>query len=373
MRCAERLPDKQTAGYMLLELVAVSGEFPADQLRRLSGGESYKLNVVRVLKSKKLLRTYYNDSLRGYRLTASAKKSLCSENADRFTFALTGSSETNLVKSELTRRLRLHRVAETTVTMMNSGVHIFRDEKPDVFSPEWDETTRFEISSPAFYNSREIKEMGTVFTKIRGARSVGVLLTPADVFTVYNLGNSLMKWEYKSEMRTKALMKSVLCRERFPNQYPPDAVQGLIFANSMDLAYEILKGEGGKQYFILDGNYEHFYFLTNDRYGERLLQLLCSRRLTERLEEILYDDLYESDTAASLESDAEDKNGNPVLLLFFCDLPRIKRFDTALQLQNKYGTLICFDFQREALEKYCSNRVKFQTIDFQKWERSFFE
>ena len=67
------------------------------------------------------------------------------------------------------------------------------------------------------------------------------------------------------------------------------------------------------------------------------------------------------------------RNGEPVLLSFFCDLPRIKRFDTALQLQNKCGTLICFDFQREALERYCSGRVKFQTIDFEKWERSFFE
>ncbi len=373
MRPADSLPDRQTVGYMLLELTAISGELPADQLRRLSGGDSYKLNVVRVLKSKKLLNTYYRDRLRGYRLTASAKKGLCFQNPERFSFALTGSAETNLVKSEITRRLRLHRVAETTVTMMNGGVLIFRDEKPNVFSPNWSETKRLTVNAPAFYNSREIKEMGTVFTKIRGARSVGVLLTPADVLVVYNLGNALMKWEYKSEMRTKALMKTVLCRERLPNQYAPDVVQGLIFGNEMSLAYDILKGEGGKQYFILDGNYEHFYFLTNDRYGERLLELLCSRTLTERLEDILYDDLYESETAASLESDAEDKDGNPVLISFFCDLPRIKRFDTALQLQNKNGTLICFDFQSEALKKYCSNRVKFQTIDFDKWERSFFE
>lgn len=373
MRCLDSLPDKQTVGYMLLELVAISGELPADQLRRLSGGDSYKLSVVRILKSKKLLRTYYRDSLRGYRLTASAKKALCSDNPDRFSFALTGSAETNLVKSEITRRLRLHRVAEATVTMMNADILIFRDEKPDIFSPVWEENTRLSIKAPAFYNSREIKEMGTVFTKIRGARSVGVLLTPADVFVVYNLGNALMKWEYKSEMRTKALMKTVLCRERLPKQYPPDAVQGLIFGNGMDLAYDILKETCGKQYFILDGNYEHFYYLTNDRQGERLLSLLCSKTLTARLEDILYDDLYESEAAANLECDAEDKNGNPVLLSFFCDLPRIKRFDTALQLQNKYGTLICFDFQKEVLERYCSKRVKFQTIDFQKWERSFFE
>ena len=103
------------------------------------------------------------------------------------------------------------------------------------------------------------------------------------------------------------------------------------------------------------------------------MSLLCSRALTERLTDILYADLYECDFAGNLECDAADRNGEPVLLSFFCDLPRIKRFDTALQLQNKYGTLICFDFQREALERHCSGRVKFQTIDFEKWERSFFE
>lgn len=373
MRCISSLPDKQTVGYMLLEIVAVSGELPADQLKRLSGGDSYKLSVVSTLKSQKLLRTYYRDGVRGYRLTVSAKKLLTQENTARFSFALSGSAETNIIKSEITRRLRLHRVAEATVTMMNSGVLIFRDEKSDVFSPNLNEGTQVHVKAPAFYNSREIKEMGTVFTKIRGARSVGVLLTSADIFVVYNLGNALMKWEYKSEMRTKALMKTVLCRERLPEKYSPDAVQGLILGNSMDLAYEILKESSGKQYFILDGNYEHFYFLTNDRKGERLLSLLCSKSLTGQLKDILYDDLYESETTANLESDAEDKAGNPVLLSFFCDLPRIKRFDTALQLQKKSGTLICFDFQKEALERYCSANVNFQTIDFQKWERSFFE
>ena len=83
--------------------------------------------------------------------------------------------------------------------------------------------------------------------------------------------------------------------------------------------------------------------------------------------------LYQPHFAGNLECDAADRDGEPVLLSFFCDLPRIKRFDTALQLQNKCGTLICFDSQREALERYCSDRVKFQTIDFEKWERSFFE
>ena len=356
--------------YQLLELVAVSGEFPTEQLTRLNGGNSYKLNVVKTLKSKKLLRTYYRDRLRGYRLTFHSKNALCADNPMRFGFYLSGSSETNFVKSEITRRLRLHRIAETTVTMMNANVRIHRGEKPSVFSPIWKEGLSITIRTPAFYNSREIKEMGTVFTKIRGARSVGVLLTADRAFVVYNLGSSLMKWEYKAEMRTKALMKTVLCRERLPMQYQPEAIQGLIFGNDMNLAYEILSEES-KQYFVLDGNYEHFFYLTNDRYGERILQLLCDAELTERLESILYDDLY--DDTSNIDCDAFDKNGCPVLFAFFCDLPRIKRFDTALRLQNKPGTIICFDFQKDTIARYCNNQILFQTIDFKKWERSFFE
>lgn len=373
MRSLTPLPDKLTVAYDLLELVAISGELPADQLARLYGGESYKLNVVKSLKSKKLLRTFYRDGLRGYRLTAKAKDSLLADNPRRFTFALTGTAETNRIKSEITRRLRLHRIAEATLTMINADVLINRDEKPDLFSPHWEEHKRLSVKAPAFYNSREIKEIGTVFVKIRGARSVGVLLTPAEIFVVYNLGDSLMRWEYKSEMRTKALMKTVICRERLPKQYPPDAVQGLLLGNGMELAYDLLAGEGGKQYFILDGNYEHFYYLTNDRKGERLLMLLCSEAQRERLETVLMTDLFDGDEGSMLENDAFDKDGNPVLFGYLCDLPRIKRFDTALRLQKKSGTLICFDFQKEVLSRYCGTQVQFQTIDFEKWERSFFE
>lgn len=363
------LPGKQTKSYELLELIAVSGELPASQLFRLSGGESYKAAVVTNLKQKRLITTYYRDSLRGYRLTSRAKRLLCEENPRRFSFYLTGAADTNHVKSEITRRLRLHRIAETTVTMKRSGVSVFRDDRPAVFAPVWDENIR--IRSPSFYNSREIKELGTAFAKIRGARSVGVLLTEGEIFAVYNLGDALMKWEYKSEMRTKALLKTVLCRERLPNQYAPESVKGLIFGNTMELAYELLTNGGGKQYFVLDGNYKSFCFLTNDRKGEAVLKLLCRPELSQSLDEILTGDLEPAQPGLTIENDAME-NGNPVLLCYTCDLPRIKRFHSALQLRNKTGTIICFDYQAEALRRCCGDAVRIQTIDFEKWERRFF-
>ena len=54
--------------------------------------------------------------------------------ARAFTFCLTGDAETNRLKSEANRRFRLHRLAETYITMGNAGVLLYPDEKPKVFA-----------------------------------------------------------------------------------------------------------------------------------------------------------------------------------------------------------------------------------------------
>lgn len=372
MHSKNTLPDNDTVSLNLLELIAISGEFPSYLIDRITGSRSYKEAVVTALKRQGFVKTYYKESVRGLRLTYLAKQKLLELNPRRFEFACTRNSDTNHIKGDLPRRQRLHRIAEATVTIQNADMLIFRDEKPDVFSPYFDEDTDIEITTPAFYNSREIKEIGTAFVKIKGARSVGVLLTPKDILVVYNMGDNLMKWDYKSEMRTKALMKTVLCRERLTD-YSGEDIKGLLLADSMDFCYEILSGEGGKQYFLLDGNYENFYYLTNDYKGERILATLCNPLLDERLKNILMSDLLERDNGLTIEHDAFEQDGTPVLFGFYCDLPRIKRFNTALSLQEKNGVIICFDFQRQALENYCCKYITFKTISFDKWERSFFE
>ena len=87
--------------------------------------------------------------------------------------------------------------------------------------------------------------------------------------------------------------------------------------------------------------------------------------------EILVGDLEPAQPGLPIENDAME-NGKPVLLCYTCDLPRIKRFHSALQLQNKTGTIICFDYHADVLRRYCGDTVTFQTIDFEKWERRFF-
>ena len=367
------LPNENTQARRFLELIAISGELPADQANRIFASQSYMEALMTALKEKGLLRTYYKDRLRGYRLTAAAKKKLLTENAERFAFPLNGDADTNRLKSEVTRRLRLHRIAETQITMQNAGAAVFRDAKPDVFCPEGCETTNLRIQAPAFYNSREIKEVGTEFVKIRGARTVGVLLTPGKIFIIYNTGNALMKWEYKSEMRTKALIKTLLCRERLPRQYRPEDIEGIVFGADMDVAYQLMTSTGGAKhnYFLLDGNYDNFHFLTGDHRGEMMIKLLCSPERISGLNRILSESLKARDSGLVIENDAIDQNGNPVLFAYSFDMPRIARFTSALQTYGQTGTLICFDFQSPVLRRYCGGHIQIQTIDFEKFERRF--
>ena len=82
----QKAPGSLSQAYQLLALVALSGELPASQLSRLAGGTSYKENVVKSLKRQRLLLSYYKNGLRGYRLTAAAKKLLLERDPERFSF-----------------------------------------------------------------------------------------------------------------------------------------------------------------------------------------------------------------------------------------------------------------------------------------------
>lgn len=364
------LPDKQTRAYELLELVAIFGEFPNDLLQRISGGFSYKETIITNLKQQGFIKTHYADGLRGLRLTNRAKKLLLADNPERFAFYMDENSDTNHVRSEPHRRERLYRIAGATVTMQNAGVAIFRDERPAIFTPTWEEGKH--ILEPSFYSAREIKEIGFMFDTASNTRITGVLLTETDIFITYNMGNSIIqRWSYKTEMRAKAVLDYELTIRRLHSQYDDESVKGLILANSMELAAEVLRNSKD-QYFLLNDNFEYFYFVTNDEKGEMLLRLLCNPDMCSELDEILLDGLYPADDGLLIENDAITDDGKFVLLAYKCDLRRIRNFDTALALQKKRGVIYCFDYQADVLRWCCSGAVEFKTLDYKKTERRFF-
>lgn len=353
----------------LTGLLAMSGELPLEAVYRLGGGRQYKVKLVINLRKSGVIKTHNKDGLRGHRLTAETKKTLMLSNPERFSFYLTGDVDTNKIPSSITRRLRLHRVANALVTMYNAGVEIFRDRKESVFNSQ--NIHSIKIDKPCFYTSREFKEIGRKMEKVKNGRAVGMLLTGAEIFTVYNTENYTMKWDYNSELDMKSIVSIYLSQQRGLNQ----KMNGLLLGNNMEMLLTVLAGDeqNKRGYFFLDNTFDRFIYLTNDRCGEILLRLLCDGAMRAELDEILRQNLNPPDKQLHIENDAIDKeSGRPVLFAYLPDMPRLARFCTSLVRQEQTGSVICFDFQEKALSEYCGNIVEFEAIDFAEFERSFF-
>ena len=257
-RKPRQLPAQNTLPYLLLTLTALCGEYPIRQISHLPGGSAYLESVVTALRRDGLLRTFSKDGLRGLRLTSSAKRLLLADAPEWFSAYLTGSSEPNKLKSEIPRRLRLHRMAEILTIMHNADIPAFPWEKAPFSAASQS------AAIPAYYTSREVKEIGPQGTKIKSSRATGILLTDGGIFLTYNTAKTQMKWEYKAELRFKALLQT--------EGVMPDAeISGIVFGSTME-QLSILTQPDAHSYFLLDGSFPHFYYLTNDRYwSTRLL------------------------------------------------------------------------------------------------------
>lgn len=359
------LPIPGTRAYDLLSLTALSGEYPASSVSRLVGSTAYAEKVVTRLKADGLLRTVYQKRLRGYRLTATAKHQLLASAPGRFAFYLTGSTDTNRIRSEPVRRLRLYRVAQVYTTVYKAGIVLFRDDKFSPFS-----AASLNPSAPtAFYGSREVKEMGVETVKIRGSRMVGVLATPSGPCLCYNCAGNMPAFDSQSELRAKVFFQNLVRH----NGNTPVNVAGLLVADHIKILGQVLAQAHtrDREYFLFGEGCEPFYFLTNDHHGEALLRLLCNPPLRRAFLTVLRQGFAPPNPVSQIEQDAMTTYEQPVLFACLPDLPRLFRFCSALELYDRQGVLVCFDFQAAALKQGCGDRISLQLIDFDKFERGF--
>ena len=197
--------------YALLSQIALTGEFPADAVPRLIPHAAYAAKIVSALKKDKLIRAYRRDQLCTLRLSAVGRAFLLADAPDRFGPLL---YEIDPYKTELHHRSRRCQMAQLALTMRSAGVAIFPDEKPPLSALSL-QTLRL----PAYYSSLEIKGMGIEGTKIKNARFCGVLLTENKCLLCYHAGDGSLRWTRQSELKSRALLTHLFCRQLLPGRY----------------------------------------------------------------------------------------------------------------------------------------------------------
>ena len=190
------------------------------------------------------------------------------------------------------------------------------------------------------------------------------------VYVLYNTGNGVLKWEYRTEVRLNAFLQHYL--QGYPYNGHPQ-IRAIMTGTDMEMAFRLFTSTGGykKSLFMLDTSFEHFHYLPNTPEGEVLLKLLVHPEIMEKLDNLLLSDLGCRSDSIPLEHDATDASGNPILLAYDFDMQRINRFNTGLNVYGRSGNLICFDFQIPVLKKYLTATIHFSSIDLCKFKRGF--
>ena len=171
------------------------------------------------------------------------------------------------------------------------------------------------------------------------------------------------------EMRAKVMLEQV-CRTKISFNLK---ASGLLLSDNMDILHTLLERSQThrRDHFLLNDGYEHFYFLTNNSYGETLLQLLCRPEITMQVNAALLQEFQPSLPNSRFECDAVNDSDAPVLFCYLPDIPRLYRFVSGLNLLNNTGILVCFDFQAAALRPLCGDNIELQIIDFQNFKARF--
>ena len=338
---------------LMLKLIGISGEFPVEMSGYALGSKTYAAYLATQLKKEGYISVRKKDGIRGYTLKMKGRRELLCKYPEDFSFYLAGSAETNHVKSEPQKRLRLHRMSMAWIFFLRMDIRIFLTEKPKF--RDFAKTGR----NPAYYGAAEFKGSSD---RIKGSRVCGLLICRQQIFVVYHTMNRRMKWAKKMERSMRSFAESVLMEQGYI--YGTDAV---IIGNTMNLMPELLESDGGMkgELFQVDDIYEHYYYFSMADVSNVQFRLVTDRKAERRFRDFLCQMLEKQEEKEYALSAGYDENGNPVYFCYELELRNLMRIRQEMGWKGT-GKVICLDFQADSLRVYFGKGVEILRISSEK-------
>ena len=345
----------QTKRDILLKMIAISGELPSYLVCMIIGSPSYAASLITVMRKEGYIHTRAKDGIRGYILTKRAKTYLLNHYETDMRDYLTGASETNHVKSEKEKRLRLHRMSLAWTHFFMQGCLIFPSEKPEIFSEGFFENKQV----GTYYGSQELKG-GT--DKIKGSRACGLFTKKGAAFVVYQTMENLLKWAKKTEYAMRAWVEGKALRHNL--SWGSDAI---FLGNSMEFLLQILRSTGGvkNQLFQVDETYDHYYYVPCLATASVIqTDLIVDGKTSKLFKKFLYTML---DCVEEREFSVHAGYQNQQRVYFCYEMELKHLIQVKMELERKgNGVVVCLDYQAETLKKYFGEEVEMMVLVCQK-------
>lgn len=339
----------------LLMAVAACGELPAQLVPDVVGSTSYAAALITKLKEENRIGCRSGDGLKGYVLHRKGKNYLMTAFSEWMRPFLEGDASLYPVKSEQSKRLRLHRMAYAWVQLYGFGADTF--------------TGKFPISSGGFRQSRpdgsyysSVLVKQSIAKEAGGSRACGVLDAGEHGFCVYHTMGSLMKWMGRTEWTFRLRAGQALYGAGEERR-----LQALILAKDMSMMERLLASDGGikRELFCLDDAYESWFYLPAVSSAKLQYRLLMNPVLERRLERILENVMQLRPGLGSCYR--IDAKGCPVYFCWLLELWQIRRIADQTARSGK-GKVVCLDYQVEALRSCLGESVSIMGLNTEKVE-----
>lgn len=339
---------------LLLKLIGISGEFPVEMAGTAVGSKTYAAYLATQLKKEGYISVRKKDGIRGYTLKAKGRRELLCRYPGDVSLYLEGLSETNHVKSEPQKRLRLHRMSMAWIFFYRMGLRMFLTEKPG-FPPVFGKGSK----NPAYYGAAEFKRNSD---RIKGSRACGLLLCEQQIFVVYHSMDRRMKWAKKMERSMRSFAEGVMMEQG--SVYGADAV---MIGNTMDLMPELLESDGGLkgELFQVDDVFEHYYYFSMEDVSRVQFRLVTDRDAGRRFRDFLCQMLEKRADKEYALPTGYDENGNPVYFCYELELRDLMRIRQEMDW-TRDGKVVCLDFQTDALRTYLGKGVEILAVSSEK-------
>lgn len=339
---------------VLLRMIAISGELPAELVSEVVGSESYAAVLVTKLKKEGFISVRNSGGYKGYILRSKGKKYLLTSYEEDLSFFLSGSAQTNHIKSEPDKRLRLHRMSEVWVYFWKIGIKIFQSQKPDLGNG-------FEKSGKkaVYYGSLEYNESTDA---IKGSRACGVLLAGESAYVVYNTMTRRMKWARKMEVSMRTWTERMLVIGGGSKR-----ADSVILGAHMEVLLELLNSDGGikKNLYQVDDVYECAYFVPHISEAAIQLELLLNTEKRKKLRELLLTLVKYPRRRQYALCEGLDGDMQPIYFCQDLEMRHLCRIRQEIGWKQQ-GVIICMDYQATILRCYFGEGVKVRELNTKK-------
>lgn len=250
---------------------------------------------------------------------------------------------------------RKYHEAEASEVMYLSGASVLANEEK-----------KEDLSKAAYYDALEVKadssykvlnkdELPDGDMMVANSRAVGTLISQGGIYTVYDTGKELQRWNnILSEESFNNACKNI-AREK--HGVSNDKRQAIILGHKFKPLLNLIKRnerseEGRKAEKIVDSFYDEIYYIPIGEAGCKMLTIMQQDYWFDVMKELMLSETYDTDPI-SIGRGADGMNDDEVVLLFTaCNIKQLEMFEQrAVMNPNDKFILRCFSFVEEVLKE----------------------